>query len=182
MIVLALCLGLLPGAAWAAETEPATQAAGVPTRTERLLLYEMEETVENTEGGWKWEPNTNTLTLTNCHIKMNTERIIEFPDVTSARLVLDGENIIESGTTFNPIIASQTGGMEHLTISGTGILTVNAATGGNRENGSHIIGCQSITAEEGVTIRSNVDFATISKNFTMNGGYLEIEAITAGMF
>lgn len=170
LTAMALCMGLCPTWAFAEEDAPAAHAAGTPTRTERLELFEMGEAVENTEEGWKWEPNTNTLTLTDCYIKMDGALNIRFPGSNEAHLVLEGDNMIETGSTStSQIITSDDGKLGLLNVSGNGSLTVTATTPGGSA-APYVFACQALTIEDGVAIRSNMDICMINRDFTMDGG------------
>ena len=168
LTALALCLSLCP--TWAL-------AAGAPTRTERLELYAMTDATENAAEGWKWEPSTCTLTLTNCYIKMENLLNIRFPGSGEAHLVLEGDNIIEtSSTSFNYAIGSEGGQIELLKVSGNGSLTVTATTpGGNPSNAPYIFACQALTIEGSASIRSNMQLCFINKDFTLNGGSVTLK-------
>lgn len=207
LTALALCLSLCPAPARAAGDDiPSTQAAGTPTRTEQLLLYEMNETTDNTEEGWKWEPKTCTLTLTNCYIKTDKTIVIRFPDSDEVHLVLEGTNVIEtSATNFDSIISTAQNGQGKLKVSGSGSMTVTATAAGISEP-PYIFNGQTLTIEGGA-IHSNIDLCIINQKFTMddgsvtlageyvkhgiyvnagdviiNGGSLNIDTKIAGMF
>ena len=139
LCVLALCLGLLPVTALAAENAPTTLYVGNHQITYGdTITYLKAGSTEGslTEGSadeWtvKYDPTTATLTLKNATIKgvSNNVNIVgsgiyaaSSSGPVSLNIVLEGENKVSGGYGINV----SSGGAASLSISGSGSLTVSA--------------------------------------------------------
>jgi len=133
VIALALCLGLLPGTAWAEET---AESRLHTVRTERLVLTR--EAQENTEEGWSWEVDADNgifiLTLDNVDFQVSDYTAITLSlsggYTGKVSIILKGENRVASthdtentydgGSIYLPVGPQPL----KITISGGGSLTV----------------------------------------------------------
>lgn len=144
LLCVLFCVSLIPAKADAAAVSSVT-IAGTD------ILQDPDMTMELGEGTAKYDPSTNTLTLTNTAItgegSRNTDGVISFAGDLTIRLV--GENTITSGS-CSGIVSSQ-GNMK---IEGDGSLTIRSLYYGIRA-GSH-------------------------GNVSVSGAVLDIEAGSAG--
>ena len=144
LCVLALCLGLLPVTALAAEGAPNNLYVGnqnVKSGTETTYWStdnsgKLTQSAENNAWNVKYDPNTVTLTLKNATIKGVSDNVstvgagiyaASSSGPVSLNIVLEGENKVSGGYGINV----SSGGAASLSISGSGSLTVSAtATNG----------------------------------------------------
>lgn len=164
---------------------PSSGIRGGVTRTELLDLSGVTEVLENTDEGWRWEPDDSdggVLTLTNCHIRTVGQSVIkvrrgnEESEGSRITIVLEGENILEiapgadNKAFYGPIISSIS---QNYVIRGTGSLALSVS--GEAEPGRYSYGFSgySITIESG-EITSDICICTIRDHFTVKGGQLTI--------
>jgi len=123
-LALVLCLGLLPGTAWAAEERQ--------TRTETLVLTNQDQ--ESLEQGWSWKQTDAdgyyyTLTLDNVNFEVENGNAIEFQMDTNhwlgaVTIVLTGENRVVSTNGCGFYSTSSNRMLPLLSIGGSGSLDV----------------------------------------------------------
>lgn len=126
LLVLVMVVGMLPTVALAAE--PATEKADFstdPTAALNLLNAAKTGTEDST-----WDPDTNTLTLNGVNFETTAATAVKLPD--GATIVLNGENIIKSGSRDYCYGIYAEGS---LTISGSGTLNVTGDTAGTYSYG-----------------------------------------------
>ena len=179
LTALALCLGLLPGTAF---------AAGTPTRTGTLNLREFSASTDKTEDeGWNWEitgPKSGTLTLTNCYIQSDTKDVIVFPAYFTLTIILVGDNILETTATLG-VLDPMVHGIDEdgqaienevcQIIQGEGTLQITGKGTG------YGFGGEDLTVQSG-TITSDVGFCKITNEFTMTGGAVTASGADYGLY
>lgn len=185
LCVLALCLGLLPVTALAAEGAPNNLYVGnqnVKSGTETTYWStdnsgKLTQSAENNAWNVKYDPNTVTLTLKNATIKgvSNNVNIVgagiyaaSSSGSVSLNIVLEGENEVTGGYGIN--VSNE--GAASLSISGSGSLTVSATA----TNGIGIF-VQAQSGDANLTIDGANVNAVVTEN---NGRGVELSTGQAG--
>ena len=185
LCVLALCLGLLPVTALAAEGAPNNLYVGnqnVKSGTETTYWStdnsgKLTQSAENNAWNVKYDPNTVTLTLKNATIKGVSDNVstvgagiyaASSSGPVSLNIVLEGENKVSGGYGINV----SSGGAASLSISGSGSLTVSATA----TNGIGIF-VQAQSGDANLTIDGANVNAVVTEN---NGRGVELSTGQAG--